>query len=180
MIAFAASFLSAGTACLLERLIWIFGTDPGLRSPEGTHRDLDQCLCQQCNLWRHSFFMALHDEPDHLCSAGAAGSIATSRRPSLGRWVSQTFTIFLNSISIQNHIALLMMPAASGYSSTATLRRQSLGRWVSQTFTIFLNSISNPEPHRIAHDAYCLWLLIDCNFPLAIVGRRDSQDFHLL
>ena len=34
-----------------------------------------------------------------------------------------------------------------------------------------------PEPHRIANDACCLWLLIDCNFPLAIVGRRDSQTF---
>ena len=40
---------------------------------------------------------------------------------------------------------------------------------------VFLNSISNPEPHRIAHDACCLQLLIDCNFPFAIVGRRDSQ-----
>ena len=64
--AFAASSLSAGTACHLERLICIVGTDPGLCSPEGTHRDLDQCLFQQCSLWRHSFLMALHDEPDHL------------------------------------------------------------------------------------------------------------------
>ena len=30
--------------------------------------------------------------------------------------------------------------------------------------------------HRLAHDA-CLWLLIDCNFLLAIVGRRDSQTY---
>ena len=136
MFAFAASFLKAGTSCHLERLICILGTDPGLCSPEGTHRDLEQCLCQQCNLWKHSFFMALHDEPDHLCSPGAAESIATSSRQSLGRWVSQTFTT-----------------------------------------CIFLNSISNPEPHRIADDACCLWLLIDCNFSLAIVGRKDTQTF---
>ena len=134
VFAFDASFLNAGTACHQERLICILGTDPGLSSPEGTHRELDQCLCQHCNLWRYSFFMVLHDEPDHLCSAGAAESIATSSRQSLGRWFSQKFTT-----------------------------------------CIFLNPISNPEPHRIAHDACCLWPLIDCNFLLAIVGRRDSQ-----
>ena len=133
MLALAASFLNAGTACHLERLICIVGTDPGLCSPEGTHRDLDQCLCQQCRLWRHSFLMALHDKPDSLCSAGAAVSIATSSRQSLGRWGFQTFTTCIS-----------------------------------------LNSISNAEPHRIAHDACCLWLLIDCNFPFAIVGRRES------
>ena len=32
-----------------------------------------------------------------------------------------------------------------------------------------------PELHRIAHDACCLWLLNDCNFPLGIVERRDSR-----
>ena len=133
---FAASFLSAGTACQLERLICIVGTVPGLCSPESTHRDLDQCLCQQCNLWKHSFFMALHDGLDPLCSASAAESIATSSRQSLGRWCSQTFTT-----------------------------------------CVALNLVSNPEPHRIAHNACCLWLLIDCKFPLAIVGRRDSQTF---
>ena len=31
--------------------------------------------------------------------------------------------------------------------------------------------------HRLAHDACRLWLLIDCNFPLEIVGRRDSQTY---
>ena len=114
---------AAGTACHLERLICIVGTDPGLCSPEGTHRDLDQCPNQQCGLWRHTFLMALHDEPDHLCSAGAAVPIATSRRQSLGRWGSQTFTTCISLI--HNHIALLMMPAASGYSSTVTSRLQS-------------------------------------------------------
>ena len=29
--------------------------------------------------------------------------------------------------------------------------------------------------HRIAHDACCLWLLINCNFPFAIVGRRTPR-----
>ena len=123
---------SAGTPCHLERLICIDGTGRGLCSPEGTHRDPDQCLCQQCSLWRHRFLMALHHEPDHFCSADAAVSIATSSRQSLGRWGSQTFT---TCISL------------------------------------------NPEPHRIAHDACWLWLLIDCNFPFAIAGWRDSQTF---
>ena len=136
MFAFATSFLSAGTACQLERLICIVGTDPGLCSPEGTHRDPDQCHRQLCSSWRHSFSMTLHDGPDPVCSAGAAESIATSSRQSLGRWGSQTFTTCIS-----------------------------------------LNSTSNPEPHRIAHTACCLWLLIDCNFPFAIVGRRDSQTF---
>ena len=31
--------------------------------------------------------------------------------------------------------------------------------------------------HRLAHDACCLWPLIDCNFLLSIVGRRDSQTY---
>ena len=77
-------------------------------------------------------YVALHHEPDHFCSAGAAVPIATSSRQSLGRWGSRTFT---TCISL------------------------------------------NPEPHRIAHDACCLWLLIDCNFPFAIAGWRDSQTF---
>ena len=31
--------------------------------------------------------------------------------------------------------------------------------------------------HRLAHDVCCLWPLIDCNFLLALVGRRDSQTY---
>ena len=101
MFAFAASsFLSEGTACHLERLICIVGTDPGLCSPEGTHRDPDQCLCQQCSLWRHRFLMALHDEPDHLCSAGAAVPNATSSRQSLGRWCSPRLTTCSSAVQV--------------------------------------------------------------------------------
>ena len=46
----------------------------GLCSPVGTHRGTDQCNCWLWRLRRHGFLMALHDEPDPVCSAGAAAS----------------------------------------------------------------------------------------------------------
>ena len=56
------------------------GTFPGLCAQGVAEGDPNQCLCQWCGLWRHRFLKALHDEPDHLCFAGAAVSIATSER----------------------------------------------------------------------------------------------------
>ena len=139
MFAFAASFLSAGTACHLERLICIVGTDPGLCS-----------------------------HPRVL--------IATSTS------VSVSSVSCEGTVSLWHYMISLILSALQVRLSRLQLRvgnRLDGGREVPQTFTtcISLHSVSSPEPHRIAHDACCLWLLIDCNIPFAIPGRRDSQTF---
>ena len=48
-----------------------------------------------------------------------------------------------------------------------------------QTFTTFYLFQLCLQSRTTSHCscACCLWLLIDCNIPFAIVGRRDSQTF---
>ena len=63
--------------------------------------------------------MALHDEPDHLlCRCGCIDCNGGAPRQSPHAALSPRSPI-------QNHIALRMMPAASGYSLAATSRLQS-------------------------------------------------------
>ena len=106
MFAFAASFLNAGTACQLEQLICIVGTDPGLCSPDGTHRDPD----------RGATASSWHSMMDLILSA---------LQVRLNRLQLRVGNRWDGGAPKPSPPVSLMMPAASGYSSTATSRLQS-------------------------------------------------------
>ena len=67
-------------------------TRPGLCSPAGSHCGPDQCHCWLWRFWRHGFLMSLHDEPEPVCSAGAAASTVAFESIILGMGESRTCT----------------------------------------------------------------------------------------
>ena len=97
-----------------------------------------------------------HRDPDQ-CRCQMCGGTASS-------WHSM-MSLIMSDLQVRLHRLRLQLPIVGGRGSQAFTSCKSV------------NSASTPELHRIAHDACCLWLLIDCNFLLGIVGRRDSQTF---
>ena len=167
MFAFAASFLSAGTACHLERLIFIVGTDL-IATPASV-----SVSCVACGGTASSW----HSMMSLIISALQVRLFRLQPRVD-NRWDSGSPKhspplSFSTRSPIQNHIALLMMPAASGYSSTATSRWKS---WdggtprLSPPVALALQ-VCDRESLRNGCLLHVLWLSVLC---LQIISDRNS------
>ena len=160
MFAFAAPFLSTGTACHLERLICTVGTCVTVNSvacggsASSWHSMMSLILSAlQVRLYRLQFRVGNRWDggaPRHSSPAS-----------------------FSTLLPIQNHIALLMTPAASGYSSTATSHLQSwdgLTPRLSPPVALALQ-VCDRDSLRQGCLLHVLWLSIPC---LQIISDRSS------